>query len=158
AFGNVGNFQEKINEGIVAGEHESIDHDAGALAFVHFFERLADDEGIEAESVFVNAAVFESKSGRFSVGDHDNLAHVFALAKQNALGDAQAFAGVCVKRADLDAGEFAKRNFFGGIVEENEIKCVAGILRSDEMRERHGDAFGGSETVFAVENHAMAAV
>ena len=43
-------------------------------------------------------------------------------------------------------------------MKENEIERVAGILRSNQMRERHGDAFGGSEAVFAVENHAVAAV
>src|SRR5262249_34227769 len=32
---------------------------------------------------------------------------------------------------------------------------VARILRANEMGERHGDALGRSEAVFAVENHAM---
>ena len=67
----------------------------------------ADDEGIEAESVFVDAAVFEGEGGGFAVGDHDDLAHVFFLAEQDALRHAQAFARVGVVRADLHAGEFA---------------------------------------------------
>src|SRR5262249_34019502 len=95
---------------------------------------------------------------RLAIGDHDDLAHVLALAKKNALRDAEAFAGVGVKRADLDAGEFAERDFFGGIVEENEIESVPGILCSNEVRERHGDALRGSEAIFAVEDHAMAAI
>ena len=89
-----GDFLDEVDEGIVAGEHESVDHDAGALAFVYFFESLADDEGIEAECVFVDAAVFEGEGGGFAVGDHDDLAHVFFLAEEDALGEAQAFAGV----------------------------------------------------------------
>src|SRR6267142_2825924 len=63
-----------VHEGVVAGKHEGVDHDAGALAFVYFLEGLADDERVEAESVFVNAAVFEGESGGLSVGDHGDLA------------------------------------------------------------------------------------
>ena len=60
-----------------------------------------------------------------------------------------------VVRADLDAGEFAKGDFFGGVVEEDKAKGVAGILCANEMREGHGHALGGCEAVFAVENHAV---
>src|SRR5882724_9178418 len=158
AFAHLRDSLDEIDERIVAGEHEGVNHDTGALAFVDFFERFADDERIETEGVFVDAAVFEREGGRFSVGNHDDLAHVFALPEENALSDAKAFARVRVKRADLNAGEFAQGDFFGGIVEENEIESVAGILGSNEMRERHGDALGGSEAIFAVENHAVAAV
>lgn len=147
-----------MDEGIIAGEHEGVDHDAGAFAFVDFFEGLADDEGIEAESVFVDAAVFESERGRLAVGDHDDLAHVFFLAEEDALGHAEAFARVGVVGADLDAGEFAEGDFLGGVVEEDETESVAGILRSNEMGEGHGDALGGREAVLAVKNHAVAAI
>ena len=80
------------------------------------------------------------------------------MAEENALRHAQAFARVGVIRADLDAGEFAQRNFFGGVVEENEVERVARILRSNEMGEGHGHTLGGREAVFAVENHAVAAI
>lgn len=60
AFAHLRNFLDEIDEGIVAGEHEGVNHDARALTFVHFFERFADDEGVEAERVFVDAAVSES--------------------------------------------------------------------------------------------------
>jgi len=56
-------------------------------------------------------------------------------------GHAQAFAGVGVVGADLHAGEFGERNFFGGIVEQNQVQCVAGILRANQARESHGHAF-----------------
>src|SRR6266853_6522672 len=158
AAAHFGDFLDEVDQGIVAGQHESVDHDAGALAFVHFFERLADDEGVEAESVFVDAAVFEGEGRGFSVGDHDDLAHVFFLAEENALGHAEAFSGVSVKGANLYASEFAEGNFFGRVVKEDEAERVPWILRADEMRERHGDALGGSETVFAVEDHAVAAI
>src|SRR5882762_6516234 len=159
-FGFAGHVvhEEILDEGVGAGKHEGVDHDAGALAFVYFLEGLADDERIEAESVFVNAAVFEGESGGLSVGDHDDLAHIFLLAEKDALGHAQAFASVGVIRADLDAGEFAEGDFFCGVVEEDEAERVAGILRANEMGEGHGDAFGGRETVFAIENHAVAAI
>src|ERR1700751_6467643 len=40
-------------------------------------------------------------------------------------------------------------------MEEDEVERVARILRANEMRKRHGNALGGSEAVFAVENHAV---
>ena len=52
-------FLDEVDEAVIAGEHKGIDHDAGALALVDFFERLADYEWIQTEGVFVNAAVFE---------------------------------------------------------------------------------------------------
>ena len=102
-------------------------------------------------------------SGRVSarglaVGDHDDLLHVLALAGEHALRDAQAFAGVGVPRADLDARQLRDRHLFGGVVKEHQRERVAGILRADEMRERHGDALGRREAVFAVENHRVRAV
>src|SRR6266850_7162208 len=47
AAAHLGDFLDELDERIVAGEHEGVNHDAGALAFVDFFESLADDEGIE---------------------------------------------------------------------------------------------------------------
>src|SRR4029077_10052031 len=115
-------------------------------------------EGIEAEGVFVNAAIFQGEGGRLAVGDHYNLAPVFFLTKQDALGHTQGFSGVGVVGADLHASEFAEGDFFGAVVEEDEIQSVAGILRANEMRKGHGYALGGSEAVFAVEDHAVAAI
>ena len=158
AAAHLGDFLDEVDQAVVAGEHEGVDHDAGALAFVDFFERLADDERIEAEGVFVDAAVFERQRGRLAVGDHDDLAHVFFLAKQDALRHAQSFAGVGVIRADLHASKFADGNFFRAVVKKHEIQRVAGILRSNQVRQRHRDALRGREAVLAVENHAVAAI
>ncbi len=158
AAAHLRDFLDEIDEGIVGGQHESVDHDVGALAFVDFFEGFADHEGIEAESVFVDAAVFEGERGGLAVGDHDDLAHVFFLAEQDALRHAQAFAGIGVERADLHAGQFVDGNFFGAIVKQNEMQRVAWKLRANQVRERHGHAFGGSEAVFTIENHAVRAI
>jgi hypothetical protein len=68
-----------------------------------FLERLRDDQRIEPEGILVNAAVFQSERRRLAVGNHHDLAHVFFLARQNALGQAQAFARVRVVGADLHA-------------------------------------------------------
>ncbi len=78
--------------------------------------------------------------------------------RRNALGHAEAFTGVRVVGADLHAGQFGKRHFFGAVVEEDEVQGVAGILCANEMRESHSDALCGSETVFAIQNHAVAAI
>ena len=93
-----------------------------------------------------------------AVGDHDDLLHVLGLAGEDALGEAEAFAGVGVVRADLDAGELRDGDLFGGVVEEDEVEGVAGELGADEVRERHRDALGRSEAVFAVEDHRVGAV
>ncbi len=50
------------------------------------------------------------------------------------------------------------RDLLGGVVEEDERELVAGVLRADEVRERHGDALGGREAIFAVEDHRVRAV
>src|SRR5690348_14744376 len=84
AAAKLGDFLDEVNEAVVAGEHEGVDEDAGAAALGNFFECLSDDEGIEAEGVFVDTAVFEGERGRLSVGNHDDLAHVFFLAVQDA--------------------------------------------------------------------------
>src|SRR5438445_5829369 len=62
AAAHFGDFLDEVDERIIAGEHEGVDHDAGALALVYFFEGLADDEGIEAKGIFVDAAVLESEA------------------------------------------------------------------------------------------------
>src|SRR5262249_1343789 len=119
---------------------------------------LTDDEGIEAESVFVNATVLEREGRGFAVCDHNDLPHVFLLAEQDAPGHAEAFARVGVIRSDLDASELAEGNFLRGIMKEDEGESVAGVLRANEVGERHGDALGRSEAILAVENHAVAAI
>ncbi len=149
---------DELHEGEVAGEHEGVDHDVGALAAADLFEGLGDDEGVEAEGVFVDAAVGEGERAGLAVGDHDDLLHVFVLAGEDALGEAQAFAGVGVVGADFDAGELGDGDLFGGVVEEDEVEGVAGELGADEVGERHGDALGGGEAVFAVEDHGVGAV
>ena len=96
---------DELHEGEVVGEHEGVDHDVGSLAAADFLEGFFDDEGVEAEGVFVDAAVGEGERRGFAVGDHDDLLHVFVLFGEDALGEAEAFAGVGVVGADLDAGE-----------------------------------------------------
>ncbi len=96
---------DELHEGEVLGEHEGVDHDVGSFAAGDFFEGFGDDEGVEAEGVFVDAAVGEGEGGGFAVGDHDDLLHVLVLAGEDALGEAEAFAGVGVVGADFDAGE-----------------------------------------------------
>ena len=56
-----GHFLNKLDELEFVGEHEGVDHDAGALAAADFFEGFGDDDGVEAEGVFVDAAVVEGE-------------------------------------------------------------------------------------------------
>src|SRR5260370_7880888 len=41
-------FLDEVHEGIVAGEHEGVDHHAGALGLLDFFHRLAHDKVTES--------------------------------------------------------------------------------------------------------------
>ena len=61
ASAHFGDFLDEVDKAVVTGEHEGVDQNAGALAFVDFFESLADNERIEPEGVFVNATVFQSE-------------------------------------------------------------------------------------------------
>ena len=128
-----GHFLDELYELEFVREHEGVDHDASAFAAADFFERLGDHDGVEAEGVFVDASVVESEGGGFAVGDHDDLLHVLATAAQDALGYTKAFAGVGVMGADFDARELGDGNVFGGVVEENEVDGIAGVLGADEM-------------------------
>ena len=80
------------------------------------------------------------------------------MTGEDALCHAEAFAGVGVVGADLDARELRDGDLFGGVVEEDEVEGVAGELRADEVGEGHGDALRGCEAVFAVEDHGVGAV
>ena len=82
----------------------------------------------------------------------------FFCCEQDALRQAQAFARVGVVRADLHASQLAQRHFFGAVVKQNQVQRIAGILRADQVRERQGHALGRREAVFAVEDHAVAAI
>src|SRR5438105_2728802 len=101
AAAHLRNFLHKLHQPQLAGQHKSIDHYPGTLAFGYFFEGLADDERIESKSVFINSAIFQSKRRRFAVGNHHDLTHVFALPLQDALRQPQSFAGIGVIRAHL---------------------------------------------------------
>ena len=123
-----------------------------------FFQRFAHDQRIESEGVAVNAPVLKRERGGLAVGNHDDLLHVLALRFEDALRHAQALARIGVMRADFDARQLRDRNFFRGVVEEDQRERVAGVLRADEVRERHGDFFRGREAVFSVEDHGVRAV
>ena len=51
AFAHLCNSLYELDQAVICGQHERVDHDAGALAFVHLLECLADDEGIKAEGI-----------------------------------------------------------------------------------------------------------
>src|SRR5216683_7028574 len=102
-------------------------------------------------TLFPYTTLFRSERRRLAISDHDNLLHVFALALQNALGKAQALARIGVVGANLHARELRQRDLFGGIMKQDQRERISGILSSQQMRERHGDFFRGSETILAVQ-------
>src|SRR5262245_15309708 len=79
------------DEVAVAGEHEGVDHDALALAVRDLFQGERHDPRVEAEGVAVDAPVVLGQRGRLAVRDHDDLLHVLALGRLDALGHAQPF-------------------------------------------------------------------
>src|SRR3984957_11590453 len=155
AAGDGGDLLHELDERKIAGQHERVNHDAGALAAGDFVESLLDHDGVEAEGVLVNAAVVKGERGRLAVRDYHDLLHVLTARFEDALGDAQAFAGVGVMWADLDARKLREMNVLRRIVKEHEVNGVAGVLRADEMGERHGNAFSRGEAVFSVQDHGV---
>src|SRR5204862_8055431 len=63
AAAHFGDLLDEVDEGIVAGQHNGVDHDAAALALVDVFEGLADHERNENESGYVGAGVFGDNGG-----------------------------------------------------------------------------------------------
>ncbi len=112
-------FWTKFTKTVIAGQHERVDQNALLAAAVYFFERLANYQRIEPERIAVHAAVLQSQRARLAVGDHHDLAHVFAFALQQALRKDQTVASVRVVRSDLDARELADVELFGGVVEQH---------------------------------------
>ena len=92
-----------MHQAVIAGQHERVDQDALLLAAVHFFQRPADHQRIEAERILVDAAVLERQGRRLAVGDHDDLLHVLLFLVQQPLRQNQAVARVRVVRAHLHA-------------------------------------------------------
>ena len=82
----------------------------------------------------------------------------FRLALQDALCQPQALARVGVVRAHFYPRQLRERNFFRGIMKQNQRQRVAGILSANQMRKRHGDFLGRSEPVLAIEDHRMRAI
>src|SRR6202030_3047240 len=78
-------FLHEMNQAIVAREHESIDKYSGTLAFCNFLKRLCHNQRVQTKSIFVNAAIFESKSRGLAIRDHHDLPHILLLAGKNAL-------------------------------------------------------------------------
>src|SRR5260370_7930501 len=54
-----GDLLDEVDEGIVAGKHEGVDHDAGAFAFVDLFKGLAAPERVRAKGGLVNPPSFK---------------------------------------------------------------------------------------------------
>ncbi len=153
-----GDLLNEVDEAVIAGEHKGIDEDALLLAAVDLFQGLADDERIETEGVAIDAAIFESESRGFPVGDHDDLLHIFAFAGQKFLRHDEAVPGVGVVGAYLCTGKLADVELFCGIVEEHAAERIAGVLGLNEMLQRHGHLLGGSEAVLTIKDHAVTAI
>src|SRR5262249_21076947 len=149
---------DEADEIVIARQHKRVDHDAALAARGDLGAGLGDDERVEAERVLVNAAVGLRQRGRLAVGDHNDLAHVLALAVEDAPRQAQALARVRVVRPDPHAAELGQRDLLGRVVKQHHFERIARILRLDELRERQGHALGGREAILAVENHRVAAV
>ena len=70
----------------------------------------------------------------------------------------QAVARVGVVGAHLHPSQFLDPQFFGGIVKQHAAQRVARILRPDQVRQRQRDFLRWREAIFAIEDHAVAAI
>ena len=100
-----------------------------------------------------------NKTGRwFSVRNHHDLLHLFALRLQHAARQPESLGGVGVIWPNLSGREFCQRQLFRGVMEEHNLERVARILRANQMRQRQSNFLRRRKTILAIENHRMRTV
>ena len=122
-----------MDETVIAGKHKGVDQNAGAFALCHFLERLSNHERVEPEGILVNAAVLERQCRGLAIRNHDDLAHVLLLSRQNSLRQTQSFARIGVVRSHLHARQFAERNFLRAVMKQHAVQRIARILRANQV-------------------------
>src|SRR4030095_12092463 len=110
------------------------------------------DERVETKGILVDPPVGLGQRGRFSVRNHDDLTHVLTLPIEYPARQAQPFARIRVVRPHTNSSQFAQRYFFGRVMKENDVQCVAWVLQSDEVRERERHALGRRKSILRVTN------
>jgi hypothetical protein len=73
AIGHGAHLFYEVDEVIVAGEHECIDHYAGFATGLYFLESLGHNEGIAAHRVLIKAAIAGRLAGSFGAWRHGAL-------------------------------------------------------------------------------------
>src|SRR5579885_265966 len=170
---------DELDEVVVRGEHEGVNHDARLAARLNLAQRRLHHDGVAAHRVLVEPAApvklavaprgggarardlllrVEEAGGRLAVRHHHDLLHLLALRLKDSARELQTFRGVRVVRADLRRRQLREWQLFRVVVEEDDLERVARILRADQVRERERDLLGGREAVFAVEDHRVRAV
>ena len=97
-------FLDEAHQSGIGSEHEGVDQDTCALALGNLFQSLTDHQRVQSKRILVDAAVFHGEGRWLAIGDHDDLLHVFALALQNSLCEAQTFACIGVVGSHFHAG------------------------------------------------------
>ena len=80
------------------------------------------------------------------------------LSRQKPLRQYEPVAGICIVRSDLDARQFRDAHLLGRVMKQDAAQAIARILRTDQMRQCKRNLLGWSKAVFAIKNHAMAAI
>src|SRR5665213_2412026 len=153
-----GHLLHELHQRKILRQHERVDHDARAFAAAHLFERLRNHDRVKPKCILVDAPIVERQRRRLAVGNHYNLLHVLRRPLQNPLRHPQPLAGIGIVRPHLDARQLRNRNLLRRIVKQHQRQRVPGILRADQMPQRHRHALGRSEAVLAVQNHRVGAV
>src|ERR1051325_8694253 len=111
AIGHGAHLFYKIDQVVVAGQHEGVDHDTGLATRLYFLEGLRHNERIAAHRVLIKAprlirraGFFNSRTGetlhetrgRLAVGNHHDLLHLLALRLEQSARETQTFRGVRV--------------------------------------------------------------
>ncbi len=95
----------KLHQPVITRQHKSVNQNSCTFALGDFLQGVTHHQRIKSERVFLNAAIFEGQRRRFSVGDHDDLLHVFPLPLQNALRQPQPLSRIRVVRSHLNSGQ-----------------------------------------------------
>src|SRR5262245_18969873 len=101
----------KVDQVVVASQHESVDHYIGFATRLYFLKSLGHNERIAAHRVLIKSPRWirpgglpNSRTGetldktrrRLAVGNHHNLLHLLALRLEQTTRETQTFGGISV--------------------------------------------------------------
>ena len=148
----------ELNQRKILSQHERINHDAGTFTPAHFFKRLRNHNRIQPKRILVDPSIIKRQRRRLAIRNHDNLLHILPRTLQDLLRHTQALACIRIVWPNLHPRKLRDRNLLGRIMKQHQRQRIPGILRPNQVPQRHRHPLGRREPVFPIQNHGMRAV